>query len=92
MDPKAATETPHFYGPILETDPEGHSQYHQQWIPENAFPEEVLQPVRKRGQPLRVGRERDGVGGSWNGIVIDSETGERRGGTHPDGNGCALGE
>jgi gamma-glutamyltranspeptidase/glutathione hydrolase len=91
MDPKAATEAPHFYRQVSTTDAEGnYSQFHKQWVQENAFSEELLQGVQDRGQPVAPVTG-SASGGWWNGITIDAESGERRGGTKA-GNGCALAE
>jgi gamma-glutamyltranspeptidase/glutathione hydrolase len=92
MDPKAAVETPPFYGPVYAKDANGNPQSYKQWIPQDGFSEELLQGVRERGQPLVLATEADHVGGGCIGITIDPESGERQGGTHPFGNGYALAE
>jgi gamma-glutamyltranspeptidase / glutathione hydrolase len=92
LDPKAATETPHFYGPVYAGDAHGNVQTHKQWVPQNAFPEEVLRGVQARGQPLVQATETDHIGGGCIGITIHPESGKRRAGTHRFGNGYALSE
>jgi gamma-glutamyltranspeptidase / glutathione hydrolase len=91
IDPKAASAAPHFYRPVSTTDSDGnYSQFQKQWVQENAFSDELLQGVRDRGQPLVLATGSD-PGGWWQGIAIDVESGERRGGTSR-ANGYALGE
>jgi hypothetical protein len=52
----------------------------------------LLQGVQELGLSLVEATDAAGVRGGWNGIVIDSRSGERRGSTHSGDNGHAMAE
>ncbi len=93
-NPKKAAEAPVILSPLWTSGRDGKSQYHKQVIGKGEFCEEVLEGVRKRGQPLAVLSYTDHLRhrGYWVGLIVDTEPGLMKGGAPPHFNGCALGE
>ncbi len=68
-------------------------RFHQQWRPdrlllEGAFPADVVEGLRGRGQRVEVVDE---LGTGVEAIAVDPETGLRTGGADPRRDGLALG-
>jgi gamma-glutamyltranspeptidase/glutathione hydrolase len=68
-------------------------RFHQQWRPdelllEGAFPADVVEGLRRRGQPVEVVDE---ISTGVEAIAVDPETGLRSGGADPRRDGLALG-
>jgi gamma-glutamyltranspeptidase/glutathione hydrolase len=68
-------------------------RFHQQWRPnqlllESAFPADVVEALRRRGQPVEVVDE---ISTGVEAIAVDPETGLRSGGADPRRDGLALG-
>src|SRR5262249_25800371 len=94
MDLKAAIETPIFHGPMWASDPAGRPQYHMQAVRKDDFPDDLLQVVRDRGQPIALLEHDDRYQsrGYWIGVSIDPQSGERWGGGCQEFNGYPLSE
>lgn len=72
MDPKASVDTPNFWGPAWSLDSNEASEYFKQTIPQGKFSKELLEGVRKLGQPFKElsPQEESGRIGYWIGIQI----------------------
>ena len=91
MGPQETMEQPIFHGPRW-TDSSFAKFDAAAIVPPAAFSEQLIQRVRKLGQPVVVLDHEDRFEscGWWVGLSIHPETGERQGRANQTHNGCAL--